>query len=204
MNFGFRNEEFLINLRENLKKFQGILDLTVGGMIWEQIIKNSATDCNLDVIWNPESHKRGWDINIEGKKTSVKSGLEKKNDFRFSGYRTTSHPLISDKIEMMEADKSMFDCYLYLSKNKNNNKVKYTLWTFLSNFCDFTKFQWDETDKYWTSNLIDGIYLQIKKKMSDQVWFFITKNKMTNMSRRLFSWTVNDEDMGKTHKIIER
>jgi len=204
MNFGFRNEAFLVSLRETLQSYQGIVDFVISGILWEQVIKKAANTCGLEVTWNPNSHKRGWDMIIEEKKTSVKGGVETKDNYKFAAYRTTSEPLLADKISMMQRDKRNFDCYLYLSKNKSGNNVKYTLWTFPANFCDFTSFQWTETEKAWKSNIVSGIQLSIVKSLSEQVWVRVNKDKMNQMGRRLFSWTIENENMGQTHKIVRK
>lgn len=198
---------FIDYLQENLKKYQGILSFSVKGMIWEEIFIGAAKKANLtDIVWQPNSHGRGADVTINGIRFSMKTGSEEKSYFKMSSYRTKTQETIEEKVDLFIEDSNNFDYYLFLTKDTKSDKnyLKYTLYTFPAQYCNYKDFQFSETAKRWFTEKVDGIRFIIPKSMSDQLWVYIDKDKMERMADKKFEWSVLKTDMGETHIIVEK
>lgn len=165
------------NIIKRVKAYHDLFDLPLIAEQWEETLNRSFNDMGLKTTWRPNrSHAIGEDMRIEiiqDSRLSCKSGVFV-NDrslgkycVKFNGSRSTSFPILEDKISHF--CKSRDDYYFLLAKPQKFNK-KYKLLVFESSVCKINKLIWTETTsgKQWTG---EGEFKAIiGKSMSAQLW----------------------------------
>ena len=140
----------------------------INGLMFEEILYKTMTDCAFHVDWTPGSHKPGGDMVSNNISISCKSGkLNKSGVLRISGSRTTSHKTIEDKLKFFKSTKP--DIYMCMTICDD----EYHLIKFDSKVIKYgSSKDWGEDDKKWYYD--NGpIKFKIFKSMSDQLWMKI-------------------------------
>ena len=159
----------------------------------ESIIEKSfiETEEIQNVDHTPLSHSIGYDLSIKqnniNSKISIKSGKysSKNHTLIFSSYRTTSYKTINEKIDFI--NKNHFDYQINFCKKDIWDKTKeYKFLVFSKEQFKINNLEFKEDESGWlTEN--EYIKINIRKSMSDQVWYTVNLNK----TKPLFSKSFN-------------
>jgi hypothetical protein len=159
----------------------------------ESIIEKSfiETEEIQNVDHTPLSHSIGYDLSIKqnniNSKISIKSGKynSKNNTLIFSSYRTTSYKTINEKIDFI--NKNHFDYQINFSKKDVWDKTKeYKFLVFSKEQFKINNLEFKEDESGWlTEN--EYIKINIRKSMSDQVWYTVNLNKTKPLFLKSFN-----------------
>lgn len=201
-------ETFGRKLEEEIFAFSHMSRATISGLIWEERIFNALLIMDLEPKWKMGSHNSGMDIEVCDYKFSAKSQRIKNKTFDFSSFRTTEFEELEDKLCFIDGDGKNFTHYLILSKKELKNIIIYRIFLIEADFIQASNFTWYETfgkrkknigkPTGWATNIENGIQLKISKKMSDQLWICIDKDKMLNQDKveLLGSVEIDRKDIG--------
>jgi hypothetical protein len=177
------SENVLQEIKNCIYLHHQIYDIKVSGELWENILHKSFVKCNLNSVWNSNSHRIGTDIIVEGVNVSCKSGSyigKKVKKLVISSHRTTKLKTIEEKKKFLDSPHED----VILSLVEENNKYK----LFVYNKPLISNLQWIEESGGWSA--IDdktGNSFKISRKMSDQFWMYLNMNNWN-----IWGYTIHD------------
>ena len=179
-----------------------ITDLTL-----EQLIVQAWRDRGYEPEWDAGGHGPGKDIEIPELQLgfSVKSGKENSKKLTISSFRTTRFQTLKEKLDYFDNGGKNFTHYFVLSrfekkvcKSRPIGSTIYTARLIPADVVVAGDKDWQETTSGWASSTVNGVRLRIQKKMSDQFWFDIEKDRLDNHPDviHLFSREISDNELG--------
>lgn len=216
-------KESILNFDWNLfsKKLQKLFEFNCKNTIvpinadrWEEfihiVLKNMGEKYQGEKPkWIPGSHQPGADIWIDKFFISAKSGNIQNNNLIISSYRLTRFENLDEMKKFIDSPAGKnFDIYLCSARidQKNGDRI-YKIFLVGANIFQAKKLKWE--DMYlkngnghsgWKGANNKGIKVEIRKKMSNQLWLTIPL-RMCNL---LFEITIKRDKMGsEADKILK-
>lgn len=173
---------------------------------WEELIYVVLKNMGMNYEgkapkWILGSHKPGADIWIDQFSISAKSGNITKEKLVLSSYRLTRFNTLKQMIEFIDSeDGKNFDIYLCSARiDRSDGGRTYIVYLVDANIFHAKKLEWK--DMYLKDGIIhsgwrglneDGIQVEIRKKMSNQLWLSIP----LSMCNKLLEITIPREKLG--------
>lgn len=124
--------------------------------------------------WEMGSHSPGADIWIDDLAISAKAGSVKNDILTLSSYRLTRFVTLRDMKNFIDEDEKRFDVYLCCAQSDDvkGNRI-YQVFVVPSNIFQADDAEWTESNSSWHGTGLNGVVVDIHKKMSNQLWIKI-------------------------------
>lgn len=151
--------------------------------------------------WVLGSHRPGADIWIDQFSISAKSGNIQSGCLTLSSYRLTRFSNLGEMKEFIDSPEGKnFDVYLCSARiNNNNGSRTYRVYLIDSDIFHAKNLDWEDmhlrdgiTHSGWKGLNKKGIKVEIRRKMSNQLWISIP----LKMCNELFDITISGKDLG--------
>jgi hypothetical protein len=164
---------FVENFYQILDRVETLLPKLKGrieGTLYEAIVDEALDMSQISHEYEHGSHSSHYDIRLRSiGDLSLKTFRGDGKEISISSFRTTSYETIEEKIEYLDQISKKFDAFLFLVKTGNSSNL-----TLMNNpMYDIRSFKWEECKIGYKSDEVNGIRLEIRKKMSDQLWIMI-------------------------------
>ncbi len=152
---------------------------------WEELIYVTLKHMGKNPRWNLGSHAPGADIWIDEFAISAKSGNIQKNYLIISSYRLTRFNNLNEMISFIDGSEGKnYDVYLCCARKdlKNGNRI-YKVFLIDADTFKASELKWEEmfpkkggSPSGWRGTNRNGIKVEIRKKMSNQLWISLPIN----------------------------
>ena len=179
---------------------------------WEELIY--AVLCSMNrkfkggkPKWILGSHKPGADIWIDEFSISAKSGNIQNSNLIVSSYRLTRFGNLDEMKEFIDSPEGKnYDIYLCCArKDHANGSRTYTVFLVDANIFHAKDLDWEDmhlrddgSHSGWRGTNNEGIKVEIRRKMSNQLWLSIP----IRLCSKLLEITISKDDLGSEAGII--
>lgn len=173
---------------------------------WEEFIFLALRDMGekykgQEPRWDIGSHAPGADIWIDKFSISAKSGSLNKKFINISSNRLTRFEDLEEMTKYLDGPGKNFDFYLCCARSQTKFKVNYSVFLVKSNVFKASSMKWGEMFKKnggqssgWRGEGKNGLCLEIRRKMSNQLWICLPLSKCT----KILEFEIPIEKLGNT------
>ena len=151
----------------------------INGERWEEVIYTILTHMKLEPGWNPGSHKPGADLWFSGFSISAKSGNFQGGHLNISSYRLTRFSTLEKmKVFIDSVGGKNYDIHLCCARTDHSDGSRnYKVYVVDAGLFKAKDLAWSEMKGKRTTRTTgwrgvheNGIVVEIRKKMSNQLW----------------------------------
>lgn len=189
-------------LLKKLLKFNSKNSITpINADRWEELIYNTLKFMGEKTKWNLGSHQPGADIWTDKFAISAKSGKIQDNNIVMSSYRLTRFDDIEEMKKFIDSKEGKnFDFYLCCVRTENPNGSRiYDIYFVDADVFHASDLDWEDmylrggkTHSGWRGINERGIKVEIRRKMSNQLWMYIP----LELCKKLLEVTISREELG--------
>ena len=177
--YQFNWEAFKLYLNKLLIGISKNTITPISGDRWEEVIYVILKHMNLDPVWNLGSHRPGADLWFNDFSISAKSGNFKNNNLIISSYRLTRYNNLDEMINFIDSKEGKnYDVHMCCARTDFiDGSRNYKVYVLDANLFKAKEMKWEEMKGVrspgttgWRGIHDNGITVEIRKKMSNQLW----------------------------------
>jgi hypothetical protein len=212
-----KHEDFKKYLRFYLREYHKLFPRMVPkGEISEHINVNvletlkQLHGLDTDILWSPNSQRRGTDVELFDCNLSLKTGMIKtprqydEEVLRYSSYRTYGQKTLEDKKKFLTEQKEDVGMYWFLTNQTHDDGFSYRMFVWNGKQLNYETLEEEGDGNYrWWG---DGLDVFIQKSLGDQEWVQVALRHLTEIDHfkvDLGSSEIVDLNTGKEDETLK-